>query len=1133
MPSRSRRGRRRRPSSRDRPGVVTDGETPLPRQSVRFAHNSERQFAKRPRLLRHRVGVRAAHVRRSTEARTATRRRRSPPTSTCPRTTSTSRSPRSTRSWSPRRTARRAGSRAAYPEVQIKVLYQRDYLQLLREVRARAAVAARRSTRAPQPLDSAHPSRCGSGPPPSRRDGSAPPDARSTPTPRSAPHGAFGGWEMPIQYTTACSRSTGRVAPAPWCSTCRTSARCGSPGTGAFASCSGRSPTTSTQVEPGRAQYTHLLDPDDAHVVDDIIVWWVGAGRFLVMPNASNTGRGRPTPLLGGGSARSTTSPPSGSCSRCRARRRVSGWRPCRPRPPRWPAVASPTSTSAMRPGPWPGTGYTGEDGVELHVPGRRGRGGVGRRARRRHHAGRARRARHAAARGGAAAARPRARPGHHAAPGRPRLGRALRQGRLPGPRRARGRARPGRRPPPPRPRPSTGGRSRVRSRRCSLRRRGRRRGHQRQLLARRSGTGSRSRSCRPTSSPTAPRSRSTSAAATCPPIVAKLPFVPPRALMPDGQPGVRRPSPRARRRPRSRRCSTSVGVGVARRARRPGGARGDPRPTPARPARRPHRGRRSWPGCASSPTATRCSTSLIGQGYSGTITPPVIQRNVLENPAWYTAYTPYQPEISQGRLEALLNFQTMVSDLTGMDLANASLLDEATAAAEAMTMLRRVEREAATRSSSTPSATRRPSRSCAPGPSRSASTSWSGSPSPTSTARGRVRRAAAVPGHAAAAATTARSSTSSTRRARSSRSPPTCSRWCCSPRRGSGAPTSSSAPPSASACRWATAGRTPAFFATREEYKRNLPGRLVGVSVDAGGPPGAAARAADAREQHIRREKATSNICTAQVLLANIAGMYAVYHGPDGLRPSPSGCTSARPAGAGPGAGRDRPRARARLRHRHRARPRPADEVVAAARDRGINLRRVDDDTVGIALDETTTRPTSTAVVRRPSASTPRYDERRRRGSAPRGPPPHLADSSRTRCSTATTPRPQMLRYLRTLADRDLALDRTMIPLGSCTMKLNATTEMMPITWPEFGDMHPFAPLDQAEGYAGCSTSSRPRCARSPGTTRCRSSPTPAPRASSPACSPSAPTTRAAARPTATSASSPSRRTAPTPPAR
>ena len=511
-----------------------------------------------------------------------------------------------------------------------------------------------------------------------------------------------------------------------------------------------------------------------------------------------------------------------------------------------------------------------------------------------------------------------------------------------------------------------------------------------------------------------------------------------------------------------------------------------------ARCPRRSATARRSTcpPGCTEAETLARLRgladrnevlTSLIGQGYSDTITPPVIQRNVLENPAWYTAYTPYQPEISQGRLEALLNFQTMVSDLTAMDLANASLLDEPTAAAEAMAMLAPGEREGGRRrSSSTPSATRRPSRSCAPGPSRSAST-WS-SASPTTTCR-----------------------------------PKACSACCCSTR----APPAWSAttatlvanlhaqgtlvavaadllalvllaPPGewgadvvvGSAQRFGVpmgyGGPHAGFFATRDEYKRNLPGRLVGVSVDAAGRP-ALRLALQTREQHIRREKATSNICTAQVLLANIAGMYAVYHGPDGLRAIAErvhGCAALlfrelRPS-------RLRVRRRPVLRH-----------------PRGARRRRG--------------RRASRAGARRGHQPAPRRRRHRRhrarRDDAPSTPSPRcsprspVATSSTAAVGTSTCSAPtalrrtseilthpvfrtyhsetQMLRYLRALADRDLALDRTMIPLGSCTMKLNATAEMMPITWPEFADLHPFAPGRPGRGLRRAVRRARSRAVR------------------------------------------------------
>jgi glycine dehydrogenase len=457
--------------------------------------------------------------------------------------------------------------------------------------------------------------------------------------------------------------------------------------------------------------------------------------------------------------------------------------------------------------------------------------------------------------------------------------------------------------------------------------------------------------------------------------------------------------------------------------------------------------------------------TSLIGQGYADTITPPVIQRNLLEDPGWYTAYTPYQPEISQGRLEALLNFQTMVSDLTAMDLANASLLDEPTAAAEAMTLLHRVNPKAGD--------TFFVDAECHPQTIAVVRTRAEpigievvvGVPEPDMPAEGVFGVLLQYPGtsgvirddralvenlHAQGTLV----AVAADLLALVLLTPP--GEWGADVVVGSsqrfGVPMGYGGP---------HAG----FFATREEFKRNIPGRIVGVSVDAAGRP-ALRLALQTREQHIRREKATSNICTAQVLLANIAGMYAVYHGPDGLREIARrvhGLTNmlrAMLAAGGvavrPGDSFDTITADV---------PGRGDEIVAAARADGINLRRFDAGAVTVALDETTTQ----AIVRR-VASAFGVD----------APDPfvwasELAGRWWQRTSEILVhpvfrtyhSETQMLRYLRRLADRDLALDRTMIPLGSCTMKLNATTEMTPITWPEFARMHPFAPAEQAEGYA------------------------------------------------------------------
>jgi glycine cleavage system P protein (glycine dehydrogenase) len=459
--------------------------------------------------------------------------------------------------------------------------------------------------------------------------------------------------------------------------------------------------------------------------------------------------------------------------------------------------------------------------------------------------------------------------------------------------------------------------------------------------------------------------------------------------------------------------------------------------------------------------------TSLIGMGYSGTFTPPVIQRNVLEDPAWYTAYTPYQPEISQGRLEALLNFQTMVSDLTAMDLANASMLDEATAAAEAMTLLRRVNAKAG--------AAFFVDAECHPQTIEVIRTRAEplgidvvvGVPEPDMPAEGvfgvllqypgtggAIRDDRALAGNLHAQGTLV--AVAADLLALVLLAPP--GEWGADVVVGSaqrfGVPMGYGGP---------HAG----FFATREEFKRNLPGRLVGVSVDAAGRP-ALRLALQTREQHIRREKATSNICTAQVLLANIAGMYAVYHGPDGLRAIAARVHNLavrlsmllRRGGV-------EQRSAVFFDTLSAIVPGRADAVIAAAAERGINLRRIDDDTVGISVDETTTDEIVLEVGRAfgvdvdspvLDATTPGH------GAAWWARTTEILVHPVFRTYHSET---QMLRYLRRLADRDLALDRTMIPLGSCTMKLNATTEMMPITWPEFANLHPFAPPEQAEGYA------------------------------------------------------------------
>ena len=457
--------------------------------------------------------------------------------------------------------------------------------------------------------------------------------------------------------------------------------------------------------------------------------------------------------------------------------------------------------------------------------------------------------------------------------------------------------------------------------------------------------------------------------------------------------------------------------------------------------------------------------TSLIGTGYSGTHTPGVIQRNVLEDPAWYTAYTPYQPEISQGRLEALLNFQTMVTDLTGMDIAGASMLDESTAAAEAMTLIRRstkhasaaffVDDETHPQTIAVVAARAEPigiELVVAPLADLDPSAVFGAllqHPGTSGVVRDLSPTIDAVheAGGQVAVATDLLACTLLT--------PPgeQGADVCVGSSQRFGVPLGYGGP---------HAG----FLATSEAHKRTLPGRLVGVSVDAAGRP-AHRLALQTREQHIRRERATSNICTAQVLLANIAGLYATYHGPEGLRRIAERVHRLTTIlAAGLRAGGVDVVTSAFFDTITASVPGRADDVLAAARQRGVNLRRVDGDAVGISLDETTTRVEVEAVWAAfgVDASVDALDLAV--GSAI---PEALARTTEVLAHPVFHQHhseTEMLRYLRTLADRDLALDRSMIPLGSCTMKLNATAEMIPVTWPEFGAIHPFAPLDQAEGY-------------------------------------------------------------------
>ncbi|MEZ5275449.1 MAG: aminomethyl-transferring glycine dehydrogenase [Opitutaceae bacterium] len=463
---------------------------------------------------------------------------------------------------------------------------------------------------------------------------------------------------------------------------------------------------------------------------------------------------------------------------------------------------------------------------------------------------------------------------------------------------------------------------------------------------------------------------------------------------------------------------------------------------------------------------------SLIGQGYYGTLTPTVIQRNILENPGWYTQYTPYQAEIAQGRLEALLNFQTMVTDLTGLEIANASLLDEATAAAEAMTMAFGIK-------GGPDRATFLVADHCLPQTIDVVRTRAEPlgievriepveSLSPDAATFGVLLQYPATGGDivepepliAKAAAAGALSIVACDLLALTLLRPP-------------GEMGADIAVGSAQrfGVPFGFGGPHAAFFATRDRYKRQMPGRLVGVSKDAQGNP-ALRLALQTREQHIRRDRATSNICTAQVLLAVMASMYAVYHGADGLR------QIAR-----------RVRTMTRLLARelrslgHRTNQAPvfdtltvdlgdslAGRIHAEADRHGINLRRIDDRTVGISLDETTEVGDLKTLLEIFAAVAGKTAPGVAAGDADEADYPDplqrksdfLTHPVFTRFRTET----EFLRYVRRLEARDLSLCHSMISLGSCTMKLNATTEMVPVTWPEFARIHPFAPADQTEGY-------------------------------------------------------------------
>ncbi|MEO7495217.1 MAG: aminomethyl-transferring glycine dehydrogenase, partial [Massilia sp.] len=461
---------------------------------------------------------------------------------------------------------------------------------------------------------------------------------------------------------------------------------------------------------------------------------------------------------------------------------------------------------------------------------------------------------------------------------------------------------------------------------------------------------------------------------------------------------------------------------------------------------------------------------SMIGQGYFNTHTPPVILRNIFENPAWYTAYTPYQPEISQGRLEAILNFQQMITDLTGMGIANSSMLDEGTAAAEAMTLIQRVgksdskvfyvaddvlpQTREVIETRAAPIGVE--VRSVAAAEIDQLSEPCFGVLLQYPGVNGDVRdyRAAVERLHAAGAMVVVAADLL----ALTLLTPP--GEWGADVVVGNsqrfGVPLGFGGP---------HAG----YLATRDAFKRSMAGRLVGVTIDAQGNQ-AYRLALQTREQHIRREKATSNICTAQVLLAVMASMYAVYHGPAGLTRIArrvhrfTAILAARLASLG------FTLANTTYFDTLTVVTGQAEALHAAALAQGVNLRRIDAGHIGISLDETTTREDIATLLAIFGGKAPAADEVAKLDAAADDAFPAALARTSAFLSHPTFNRyhaeHEMLRYLRSLADKDLALDRTMIPLGSCTMKLNATSEMIPVTWPEFSNIHPFAPDAQTVGY-------------------------------------------------------------------
>jgi glycine dehydrogenase len=467
-------------------------------------------------------------------------------------------------------------------------------------------------------------------------------------------------------------------------------------------------------------------------------------------------------------------------------------------------------------------------------------------------------------------------------------------------------------------------------------------------------------------------------------------------------------------------------------------------------------------------------AVSMIGQGYFDTLTPPVLRRNILENPAWYTAYTPYQPEISQGRLEALLNFQTMVADLTGLEVANASMLDEGTAAAEAMTLMHRAVRGPSSRLAVDTDVYRQ----------TAAILTTRAEPLGIEIVTADLRAGlpdgdffgviTQLPGASGAVVDwTELVAAAHERGALVAVGADLLALTLIAPPGDIGADVAFG-----STQRFGVpmgfGGPHAGYLAVHAKHARQLPGRLVGVSVDADGSP-AFRLALQTREQHIRRDKATSNICTAQVLLAVIAAMYASYQGADGL------------AGI------------ARRVHRHAEMiagalgdalvhakffdtvlasvPGRADDVIAAAKAKGVNLWRVDADHVSVSCDEATTEEHVATVIEAFGAGRPATSGLGAGRPATSGLGVASAEPLRADIATRTSEflshpaftqyrtETEMMRYLRSLADKDIALDRSMIPLGSCTMKLNAAAEMEPITWPEFSRQHPFSPASDTPG--------------------------------------------------------------------